>query len=143
MSADQWTPSERLAAIVAQQINDAPAEELIKAVIDDVLRGWAAKIREVGEAKGWSTWAAAFIDPDTEFVDTGMPATETIVAELRRLDRAAALREVELAIAAAVERNLAEYPDEQAMSARRLGLRAAERIVRGLRKDTEGGTTDA
>ncbi|MGW0578327.1 hypothetical protein ACWD25_20680 [Streptomyces sp. NPDC002920] len=93
MSAEKWTPGERLAVVVAQEINDAPAAELIQAVVDDVLRGWAARIREVGTAKGWSTWAGAFIDPDVEFVDTGMPSTETIVAELRRLDRAAALDE--------------------------------------------------
>ncbi|MGW1783886.1 hypothetical protein ACWCQQ_32940 [Streptomyces sp. NPDC002143] len=41
------------------------------------------KIREVGTAKGWSVWAAACMDPDVEFVDTGMPSTETIVAEQR------------------------------------------------------------
>ncbi|WP_282700067.1 hypothetical protein [Streptomyces sp. CC219B] len=31
------------------------------------------------------------MDPDVEFVDTEMPSTESIVAELRRLDRAATL----------------------------------------------------
>ena len=97
MSADKWAPDkwtagERLAAIVAQEINDAPAAQLIKAATDDVLRSWAAKIREVGTAKGWSVWAAAFLDPDVPFIDTGMPSTETIVAELRRFDRAATLR---------------------------------------------------
>lgn len=100
MSADEWTPGERLAAIVAQEINDAPAAELIKAATDDVLRGWAAKIREVGAAKGWSVWAAAFLDPDSDFVDTGMPSTESIVAELRRLDRLAILRQVDERLAA-------------------------------------------
>ncbi|GGJ52055.1 hypothetical protein GCM10010121_073700 [Streptomyces brasiliensis] len=49
--------------------------------------------RAVGTAKGWSTWAAAYIDPSVPFVDTDMPATETIVAGLRRLDRVAVLRE--------------------------------------------------
>src|SRR3546814_7796513 len=66
--------------------------------MDDVLRGWAAKIREVGTAKGWSTWAAAYLDPDIEFVDTGMPSTETIVTELRRLARVAILRQAAEAI---------------------------------------------
>ncbi|MGW3197152.1 hypothetical protein ACWDBD_21685 [Streptomyces sp. NPDC001118] len=33
------------------------------------------KIREVGTAKGWSVWAAAYLDPDVEFVDTGMHST--------------------------------------------------------------------
>lgn len=68
-------------------------DELTKAATDDVLRAWSAKIREVGTAKGWSVWAAAFLDPDVEFIDTDMPSTETIVAELRRLDRVAVLRE--------------------------------------------------
>lgn len=56
---------------------------------------WAQCIREVGAAKGWSVWTAALIDPDVSFVDTGMPATETIVAELRRLDRLAVLKEID------------------------------------------------
>ncbi|WP_157855738.1 hypothetical protein [Streptomyces aureocirculatus] len=58
------------------------------------------KIREVGTAKGWSVWAAAYVDPDVEFVDTGMPSTETIVADLRRLDRDSVLREVDEQFAA-------------------------------------------
>jgi hypothetical protein len=81
------------------------AREILAAVIAetraDDQRRWAARIREVGSAKGWSTWAAAYMDPDVEFVDTAMPSTETIVAELRRLDRAAGFRE-------AAERLLAE-----------------------------------
>ncbi|MEV4033424.1 hypothetical protein [Streptomyces umbrinus] len=72
---------------------DRLRDKLIKAATDDVLRAWSAKIREVGTAKGWSVWAAAFLDPDVEFIDTDMPSTETIVAELRRLDRVAVLRE--------------------------------------------------
>ncbi|WP_019059983.1 hypothetical protein [Streptomyces prunicolor] len=75
---DRWTPRERLAAIVAQEINDAPAEELIKAATDDVLRAWAAKIRTVGGAKGWSTWSADYIHPDVEFIDIGLPALDEI-----------------------------------------------------------------
>lgn len=50
--------------------------------------------------------------------------------------RSEALAEAEAAIAAAIDRNRDEHPTEQAMSARRLGMRAAERIVRGLREDT-------
>ncbi|MFC8676717.1 hypothetical protein ACFUEN_29030 [Streptomyces griseorubiginosus] len=77
---DGWTSRERLTAIVAQEINDAPAEELIKATVDDALREWAAKIRKVGGAKGWSTWAAEYMDPDAEFVDVGTPPIEEIEA---------------------------------------------------------------
>lgn len=75
---DRWTSRERLAVIVAQEINDAPAEELIKAATDDELRAWAAKIRAVGQAKGWSTWAADYMDPDAEFVDVGVPPLDEI-----------------------------------------------------------------
>ncbi|SHI67129.1 helix-turn-helix transcriptional regulator [Streptomyces sp. 3214.6] len=66
-------------------------EAVVEASESELLRAWAAKVREVGAAKGWSVWAAAFMDPDVPFVDTDMPSTETIVAELRRLDRADAL----------------------------------------------------
>lgn len=82
-------------ATLAQEISDGPAADLISAATDDVLRGWAARIRETGAAKGWSTWAAEFIDPDSDFVDTGMPSTETLLDELRRQDRQAVLREVD------------------------------------------------
>ncbi|MFJ2004782.1 hypothetical protein [Streptomyces chartreusis] len=132
MSADRtanWTAGERLAAIVAQEINDAPAEELIKAATDEVVRGWAARIREVATAKGWSTWAAAFIDPDVEFVDTGMPSTESIVAELRRMDRETVLREAAAAIQAVIDADKAQFPRR---SNDRAALGGARQIVLGL-----------
>lgn len=44
--------------------------------------------------------------------------------------RAQVREELAAEIDAAAERNLAEHPDEFAMSARRLGLRAAARIAR-------------
>ncbi|MFM9539930.1 hypothetical protein [Streptomyces turgidiscabies] len=58
-------------------------EALVAASDAELLREWSVKIREVGAAKGWSVWAAAGMDPDVEFVGTGMPSTETVVAELR------------------------------------------------------------
>lgn len=145
MSADRtadWTPGERLHAIVAQEINDAPAAELIQAAVDDVLRGWAARIRETGTAKGWSVWAADFINPDVEFVGTGMPSTETIVAELRRLDRAAVLREA----ADFYDQLLKDMGDDVTCDSRY--WTAIRDVARGLRrraddieqeKDTSGG----
>ncbi|MFF9175936.1 hypothetical protein [Streptomyces sp. NPDC014793] len=51
--------------------------------------------------------------------------------------RAEILRETENEIAAAIDRNRAEHPDSDPMITRRLGMRAAERIVRGMREDTE------
>lgn len=88
-------------------------------------RDWARRIREVGTAKGWSVWAAAFIDPDVPFVDTGMPSTETIVAELRRLDRAATLREA----AGVIER---EQAREEAAERGRFGYLDHETVLQGV-----------
>ncbi|MFB7596915.1 hypothetical protein [Streptomyces sp. NPDC056160] len=87
-------------ACTPRETTDNRVEWLYGLVNAETRRECAAKIREVGTAKGWSTWAAAFIDPDTEFVDTGMPATEAIVAELRRRDRLAVLHEVDEHLAA-------------------------------------------
>lgn len=68
----------------AERHDTAPTPEALVATSDaELLREWSVKIREVGAAKGWSVWAAAGMDPDVEFVGTGMPSTETIVAELR------------------------------------------------------------
>lgn len=93
-----------VASLVNAGYGQQTAREIIAALVAEEGaqrdRRWAQRIREVGAAKGWSAWAAAFIDPDTEFVDTGMPATETIVAELRRLDRLAVLHEVDEQLAA-------------------------------------------
>jgi len=119
-------------------------EALVAASDAELLRGWAAKIREVGTAKGWSTWAAAYIDPDVEFVDTAMPSTETIVAELRRLDRVAILRQA----AEAIEREQAR--EERAESERfgyldhetelqGVAVRAKATFLRRLADDVERG----
>ncbi|WP_103544023.1 hypothetical protein [Streptomyces sp. SM1] len=86
----------------AERHDAAPqtSEALVAASDAELLREWSVKIREVGTARGWSVWAAAYMDPDVEFVDTGMPSTETIVAALRRLDRVSVLREVDEQFAA-------------------------------------------
>lgn len=60
---------------------------------DQVLRDMARQVRAISKVKGWSLWAADYMDPDVEFLDTGMPPTADIIAELRSLDRAAVLRE--------------------------------------------------
>lgn len=118
----------------AQQI----AREILAAVVAEdraeSQRRWAAKILEVGTAKGWSTWAAAFMDPDIEFVDTGMPSTETIVAELRRLDRVKILRDA----ASAINNLPQDYEcDPGRGDAANLLRRMADEAERG--KDTSGG----
>lgn len=134
---------------VTSMVNGGYSQRIAREILAGVLgeaqtedrRVLATRIREVGTAKGWSTWAAAYIDPDTEFVDTGMPSTETIVAELRRLDRVTTLREVEAAITAAIDRSR-EHSDDDGLRVRRLGMRAVERLVRGLREEAEGWEKD-
>lgn len=128
----RWTSIERLTAIVAQEINDAPAETLIKAAMDDAFREKSAEILKVGTAKGWSTWAAAYINPDVDFVDTGMPATETIVAELRRVDRAANFREA----AEAIE---AEQAREERAERERFGYLDHETVLQGAAVRAKAG----
>ncbi|WP_262059701.1 hypothetical protein [Streptomyces sp. STR69] len=109
------------------------AREILAAVAaearSETERHWAAKIREVGTAKGWSVWASAYMDPDVPFTDIGMPSTETIVAELRRLDRVAVLREAADAITDAIEADRAYSPRR---SNDRAALGGAREIVLGL-----------
>ncbi|WP_329214856.1 hypothetical protein OG352_05355 [Streptomyces sp. NBC_01485] len=118
------------------------AEGLLDSFRDDVLREWAVIIREVGTAKGWSTWAGPFIDPDVEFVDTSMPPTKTIVAELRRLDRAAVLREAAAAIDLPPGCNCGGCTAVRGM-ANKLRRMAAEgeKDTSGGRQPTEGEST--
>lgn len=63
--------------------------------------------------------------------------TMTEARGIARSHRAAVLRDAEKEIAAAIDRNRAEHPDSEPMIARRLGMRAAERVVRGMREDAE------
>ncbi|MFI1535533.1 hypothetical protein [Streptomyces anandii] len=131
----------------AEPATDVPAlnpqaQALRERISLETRRDWAAQIRAIGATKGWSTWAAEYMDPDVEFVDVGMPSTREIVAQLRRVDRDAVLGVVEGAIAEAIDRNRAEHPDEEAMRTRRLGMRAAQRIVRTIREDRVGREKD-
>ncbi|MFJ8153927.1 hypothetical protein [Streptomyces sp. NPDC094468] len=125
----QWT--ERSGA------SEQTPELMVAASDAELRREWAAKIRKAGTAKGWSTWAAAFLDPDIEFVDTDMPSTETIVGELRRLDRIAVLREAAAAITAVIEADRAYSPRR---SNDRTALAGARQIVLDL-IDTPRHTT--
>ncbi|MBZ6258151.1 hypothetical protein KVH22_21785 [Streptomyces olivaceus] len=45
-------------------------------VARELARALARQITALGKARGWSTWAADYIHPDREFVDTGAPAEE-------------------------------------------------------------------
>ncbi|MFI5473162.1 hypothetical protein ACIA6D_23345 [Streptomyces cacaoi] len=73
----------------------------------------------------------------------GMAAA--LLAEVRRLRaelataRATVFGEAEQLIAEAIEWNRTEYPAVGGMITRRLGMRAAERVVRALREEAEGG----
>ncbi|MGW6531384.1 hypothetical protein [Streptomyces venezuelae] len=66
-------------------------------------------------------------------------ATDDAGAE-RMLDayRAEVLGEAEAEISAAIELNRKTYPGNEAMVARRFGMRAAERLVRWLREGQVG-----
>lgn len=83
--------------LIAAGYNEPAARELLgradRESCEQVLRDMARQIRAISEVKGWSLWAADYMDPDVEFIDIGTPTTGSIVAELRRLDRAAVLRE--------------------------------------------------
>lgn len=81
-------------------VPNAVARQHIDAFRDQVLTEMAADVRAISKAKGWSLWAADYMDPNVEFTDVGMPSTGQIVAELRRADRAAVLREGAAAIEA-------------------------------------------
>ncbi|MFE6829223.1 hypothetical protein ACFVFJ_44690 [Streptomyces sp. NPDC057717] len=47
---------------------------------DDVLRDMAAEIKTLGDERGWSIWAAHYMHPDVEFVDTGAGEKATAAA---------------------------------------------------------------
>ncbi|MFB7029644.1 MULTISPECIES: hypothetical protein [unclassified Streptomyces] len=80
---DSLTKVARLRARVAEleQQAGAPGMQGVTptvAYVDEVqlaeqARRLAEQITALGKARGWSTWAADFIHPDREFVDTGEP----------------------------------------------------------------------
>ncbi|WP_055696541.1 hypothetical protein [Streptomyces silaceus] len=55
---------------------NAIARDLLAAHRDEVLRSMAAEVKTLGDARGWSVWAAHYMHPDVEFVDTGAPGVE-------------------------------------------------------------------
>ncbi|MET7759757.1 hypothetical protein ABZT27_34410 [Streptomyces sp. NPDC005389] len=67
--------------LIAQR--DRIADDTIKALAAEpslvgLARRLAEQITTLGKARGWSTWAADFIHPDREFVDTGEAAAPSI-----------------------------------------------------------------
>lgn len=76
----------------------------------------------------------------TAFIETGAcQLTQDPAAAVALLDlyREQVLREAEAEIAGAIERSRAEHPDSEPMVTRRLGMRAAERVVRWMRETAE------
>jgi hypothetical protein len=74
---------------------------------------------------------------------TSVPSSDNAEAKARAgemLDayRVDVLVEAEVEIRLATERNRAEHPDVEAMVIRRLGMRAAERVVEGMRVEMAG-----
>jgi hypothetical protein len=64
------------ADIAAHFTSDTLADQLLNAYRDDVLRGMAAEIKALGDERAWSIWAAHYMHPDVEFVDTSAVDTE-------------------------------------------------------------------
>ncbi|MFF5642094.1 hypothetical protein ACFY8Q_07235 [[Kitasatospora] papulosa] len=56
--------------------HDHRAPGLAAALLDQHARALADRITVLGKARGWSTWAADYIHPDCEFVDTGEDVEE-------------------------------------------------------------------
>lgn len=126
--------------------------------LDDHARHLAEQIETLGKARGWSTWAADYIHPDREFVDTGAPEqpAERAVDETRenlefnadqQSPSLAALRDALLdpqehapktalatayVLLAAHARELAEHTDEHArqQNAEMLARRDRSRVAR-------------
>ncbi|MFJ5217230.1 hypothetical protein ACIP98_21215 [Streptomyces sp. NPDC088354] len=78
----------------------SPAARERQASVDHVLRAKAAEIMALGEANDWSIWAAHYLHPDVEFVNTGEQSGETLAAVVQRRHRAAAFHEAAEAVAA-------------------------------------------
>ncbi|MEV8600480.1 hypothetical protein AB0465_11440 [Streptomyces griseoviridis] len=65
-------PDERDALIARAAVHATLARTAVaeKSADDDRARSLAEQITALGKARGWSTWAADYIHPDREFVDT-------------------------------------------------------------------------
>lgn len=92
-----------------------------------------------------SQLASYWLGWDGEFIAHAREDVPALIAEIRRLRteldvaRTAAFVEAEKKIADAIDWNRTEYPAVGGMITRRLGMRAAERVVRELREEAEGG----
>ncbi|MFZ3556431.1 MULTISPECIES: hypothetical protein [unclassified Streptomyces] len=62
--------------IAAHFTSDTLVDQLLDAYRAEVLRDMAAEVKALGDARGWSIWAAQYMHPDVEFVDTGALDTE-------------------------------------------------------------------
>ncbi|GGW68117.1 hypothetical protein [Streptomyces griseoloalbus] len=56
--------------------HDHRSMPLAAALLDQYARELAEQVTALGKARGWSTWAADYIHPDREFVDTGEDVEE-------------------------------------------------------------------
>lgn len=119
----------------------ARLQQLIEARDLEGRRQWAARIEETGRAKGWSLWAAAFLSPDIEFVDGSLPSTESVVAELRRLDRTDFLRGVRRALLGEYGNELDDDTQITAQGIRHVLSELETALVQGTAEDDGPGTT--
>ncbi|MFJ8900010.1 hypothetical protein [Streptomyces sp. NPDC102370] len=66
--------------------HDHRAPHLAAALLDQHARDLAEQVTALGKARGWSTWAADYIHPECEFVDTGEDAEEPAHVWVTALD---------------------------------------------------------
>ncbi|MEV5086855.1 hypothetical protein AB0N18_02710 [Streptomyces griseoincarnatus] len=66
--------------------HDHRAPHLAAALLDQHARALAEQVTALGKARGWSTWAADYIHPEREFVDTGEDAEEPAHVWVTALD---------------------------------------------------------
>ncbi|MFI0236378.1 hypothetical protein [Streptomyces sp. NPDC016845] len=98
--------------IAAHFTSDTLVDQLLDAYRDEMLRSMAVEIKALGDERGWSIWAAHYMHPDVEFVDTGGLDSATLLRRLKREHRVEVLLEgaVELErIADETESRVAEH----------------------------------
>ncbi|QWQ43081.1 hypothetical protein KME66_20435 [Streptomyces sp. YPW6] len=118
-----------ITALVDEIADDIPhrrAPQIAADYLNRHARLLAEQITALGQARGWSTWAAALIHPDREFVDPGedddqAAAEQRDNLDFNRGDTVAAVRDALL--------DPAEHTPETALAASRVLLAAHTRLL--------------
>ncbi|MEU6340225.1 hypothetical protein ABZ883_04650 [Streptomyces sp. NPDC046977] len=104
----------------------SPAGRERQARVAHVLRAKAAEIMALGEANDWSIWAAQYLHPDVEFVNTGEQSGESLAAAVKRQHRSEALHDAIEAVAALIRSSRADDPTRDSWCA---GVAAALELL--------------